>query len=267
MLVFEGFQRVLNRGAPRDVAGVLVDEEFGAEVARRAISTGVALAMPVEQSGRKDFEFAYGEEFGAHIERFDPTFAKVLVRYNPDDPNGNTEQARRLRRLSDWLRAHERQFLFELLVPATETQLASVGNDPDTYDRDLRPGLVVRAIAELQEAGVEPEIWKIEGLEAPWDCERVVEQARAGGRDAVSCIVLGRGARVARVEHWLRTAATVDGFDGFAVGRTIWMDPLVAYRNGSLNRAEAAEQIADRYLRMIDVYATSAGETTARDAQ
>ena len=42
------------------------------------------LAMPAERSGQNMFDFQYGEDFGEHIERFDPDFTKVLVRYNPD---------------------------------------------------------------------------------------------------------------------------------------------------------------------------------------
>ena len=263
-IIYDGFTRALERGAPRDAAGILVDEAFGSEVARRARAAGVLLAMPVEASGRQVFDFEYGDNFGEHVERFDPDFTKVLVRYNPEDPDRdvNTTQAARLKRLSDWLRARDRRFLFELLVPATDAQLAAVDGDSDRYDQELRPALMVRAIAELQAAGVEPAIWKIEGLDDREDCLRVVEQARADGRDHVACIVLGRGASEERVGQWLRTAASVPGFQGFAVGRTIWQDALAAYRDGELDRGAAAEQIAGTYLRAVSVYTTAAAGTS-----
>lgn len=267
-IIYEGFLQALERGVPRDAAGILVDEAFGSEVARRARAAGVPLAMPVEASGQRMFDFAYGDAFGEHIERFDPTFVKVLVRYNPDDPDGNTAQTERLKRLSDWLHARGRRFLFELLVPATAVQLASVGGVADRYDCELRPTLMVRTMAALQAAGVEPDIWKVEGLDARTDCARVVEQARAGGRSRVACIVLGRGAREARVLQWLGTAATEPGFHGFAVGRTIWLEALTAHRDGALSRAAAAERIAGRYLRMVDAYTTAAagaGGTPGRE--
>lgn len=260
-IIYEGFLRALERDAPRDAAGILVDEAYGSDVARRAHAAGVPLAMPVEASGQRVFEFAYGDAFGEHIERFDPTFAKVLVRYNPDDPEGNTTQTERLKRLSDWLHVRGRLFLFELLAPATAAQLATVGGDVDRYDRELRPTLMVRAMMELQAAGVEPDIWKIEGLYTRADAERVAAQARAGDRSRVACIVLGRGASEARVAHWLRVAAPVAGFRGFAVGRTIWQEPLFSYRDGVIDREAAAERIASRYLRAIDLY--TAGATRA----
>jgi 5-dehydro-2-deoxygluconokinase len=210
------------------------------------------------------FDFEYGEDFGEHIERYDPDFSKVLVRYNPDgDPDGNAEQISKLKRLSDWLSARERKFLFELLVPAEEVQLEAVGGDVGRYDAELRPELMRRAIAEIQGAGIEVDIWKIEGVEARSDCEMLSAQARSGGRDGVVCVVLGRGADDAKVDQWLRAAAPVDGFVGFAIGRSIWWDPLKAYVDGKIERIAGAEKIAENYLRFVDVYERAIGRTHA----
>ena len=107
------------------MTGVLVDEQFGSTVPEEARAQGLRLAMPAERSGQHMFDFQYGDEFGEHIESFDPDFTKVLVRYNPDgDAADNREQLTKLKRLSDWLRAHERKFLFELLVPAEDCPAA-----------------------------------------------------------------------------------------------------------------------------------------------
>src|SRR6266513_1056258 len=237
MLIFEGLQRAVAEGAPRETAGVLVDEQFGAEVARKAKAEGCPLAMPVEKSGQDEFDFQYGDDFGSHIEEFDPSFSKVLVRWNPEgDQDMNRRQAARLKRLGDWLHANDRKFLFELLVPAEQSQLDSVGGDAGRYDRELRPELMRRAIAELQGVGVEPDIWKIEGIDAREDCERISEQVRSGGRDGVVCVVLGRGADEAAVVHWLQTGAGVPGYIGFAIGRTIWWDALKAFVDGESPR-------------------------------
>src|SRR5205085_10190232 len=139
------------------------------------------LAMPVEKSGQDEFDFEYGEEFGAHIERFDPDFSKVLVRYNPDgDAEMNRRQAGRLRRLADWLHERDRKFLFELLVPAEPSQLEQVEGDADRYDKALRPELMRRTIAELHDGGVEPDIWKIEGIERRVGRRIVLEEVTSG---------------------------------------------------------------------------------------
>ncbi|MBA2528551.1 MAG: DUF2090 domain-containing protein [Euzebyales bacterium] len=255
-LVFDGMVIAAEAGEDPSVMGVLVDEQFGGDIPSQAKRQGLKLAMPVERSGQDVFDFQYGDDFGAHIERFDPDFSKVLVRYNPDDPDTETNilQLGRLKTLADWLHAHDRRFLFELLVPATGEQLSSVGGDTDRYDADLRPDLMVRAIGEIQDAGVEVDIWKIEGVGERADCERIAEQTRAGDRDGVVCVVLGRGASTDQVDHWLRTAAPVEGFTGFAIGRSIWWDALKGYLDGSLERDKAAATIAENYTRFIEVY-------------
>ena len=259
-LIYEGLAAALERGAEPQVTGALVDEQFGGEIPRQARERGIRLAMPVEKSGQDEFDFEYGDGFGDHIERFDPDFSKVLVRYNPDGDEGmNRRQAQRLRRLSDWLHEHERKFLFELLVPATEEQLASVDGDSDRYDAELRPQLMRGTIEELQAAGVEPDVWKIEGVDERSDAEMLAEQTRAGGRDGVVCVLLGRGADDDKVDHWLTQAAPVDGFVGFAIGRSIWGDPLKGFLADEHERDAAAAQIADNYLRFVKVYSQAEG--------
>jgi myo-inositol catabolism protein IolC len=256
-LIYEGMVKATESGSvAADTLGVLVDEQFGGSIPKQAKEQGLKLAMPVEKSGQDEFDFQYGDEFGAHIEQFDPDFSKVLVRYNPDgDAEMNRRQSERLKRLADWLHEHDRKFLYELLVPATEEQLASVGGDEDRYDAELRPELMRRAIAESQDFGIEVDIWKIEGVDERSDAEMLAKQARSGqGREGVVCVLLGRGASDEKVDHWLRVAAPVEGFIGFAIGRSIWWDALKAFLDGSLERDAAAQQIADNYLRFIRVY-------------
>ena len=255
-VIYEGFVEATGRGVPRDAAGILVDEQYGTTVARKARSAGHVLAMPVEKSGQAEFDFEYGGEFERHIDEFDPTFVKVLVRYNPDgDRHLNRRQTERLALLSNWLHDQDRRFLFELLVPATAEQLKRVGADQRRYDREIRPDLVVRTIRAMQDRGVEPDIWKIEGLDAAEACTQVVAAARRGGRDQVCCIVLGRGADEPQVIDWLRVAASVPGFDGFAVGRTLWEQPLREMIAGTIGRSEALDQIAARYLETVSGFA------------
>ena len=254
-VIFEGFQQALAQGTPVAGAGVLVDEQFGAGVARAAAGQGVVLAMPVEKSGQEEFDFEYGEDFASHIEAFDPAFAKVLVRFNPEgDGAMNARQAGRLQRLGDWLHARDRKFLFELLVPAESHQLETAGGDAGRYDIEIRPHLMRVAIAELQGSGVEPDVWKMEGIDRREECAAIADQCRAGGRNDVKCVVLGRGADAAAVDRWLEAAAGVPGYAGFAIGRTIWWNPLKAYVDGGAERHVAAAAIAENYRRFISVY-------------
>ena len=255
-LIFEGMEQAVERGVDPSATGVLVDEQFGSDIPGRARNEGLKLSMPAEKSGVDEYDFEYGEDFGAHIEQYDPDFVKVLVRLNPEgEADMNQRQMSRLKELADWLHEHDRKFLFELLVPAEQAQLDAVGGDSDRYDRELRPELMRRAIEMLQDFGVEVDIWKIEGVDERADADRLAEQTRKGeGREGVVCVVLGRGASDEKVEHWLRQAAPVEGFVGFAIGRSIWWDALKGYLDGNLERAKAAEQVADKYLHFVQVY-------------
>jgi 5-dehydro-2-deoxygluconokinase len=255
-LIFEGMELAVQRGVDAAATGVLVDEQFGSDIPKRARQENLVLAMPVEKSGQNEFDFQYGADFGKHIADFDVDFAKVLVRYNPEGDAGmNQRQLGRLKELADWLHDNDGKFLFELLVPAEPAQLESVGGDSDRYDAELRPGLMKQAIKEIQDFGVEVDVWKIEGVDAREDAEALATQTRAGaGREGVVCVLLGRGASDDKVDHWLRQAAPVEGFVGFAIGRSIWWDALKGFLSGDLDREAAAEKVADNYLRFVQVY-------------
>jgi myo-inositol catabolism protein IolC len=255
-VIYDGFKAAIAAGVAKERAGILVDEQFGAAILQDAAKHGYHTAAPAEKSGQDEFDFEYGDDFAQHIETFNLTFCKVLVRYNPEaDKDMNARQTRRLRQLSESLHHTDHKFMFELLVPATPEQLQQVGGDRKRYDLERRPTLMVRAIRALQEAGVEPDIWKIEGLDRREDCVQVVETARRDGRGDVGCIVLGRGEDEAHVHTWLTTAAGVPGFIGFAVGRTTFWDPLIAWREQKSSREAAGAEIARRYRQWVDVFA------------
>ena len=255
-IIYDGYLAALAAGAPKDKSAILVDEQFGGAILRDAKAAGIVTACPAEKSGQEEFDFEYGEDFAHHIETFDPTFCKVLVRYNPEGDRAlNQHQAARLKRLSDYLAGAKRsRFMFELLVPAEKAQLDALKGDKKAYDLQVRPRLMVQAIRELQAAGVEPDLWKIEGLDRHEDCQAIVATARAGGRDHVGCIVLGRGEDDQKVREWLGVAAKVPGFVDFAVGRTDFWSPLVDWRAGKATRDQAVDRIASRYREFVDLF-------------
>lgn len=255
LVIYDGFREAAGRDGPIRGAGVLVDEDFGAEILRDASGNGHVTALPVEKSGSAEFDFEYGEAFAQHIEAFSPTFAKALVRYNPEDDSAiNDRQTARLRRLSDYCQATGQLFMFELLVPSTEAQRHRAEAIETDYDLWMRPELTVQAITTLQDAGVEPDIWKVEGLDRRQDCERVVAAARRGGRDEVSCIVLGSGADRRKVSRWLETAASVAGFVGFAVGRTTFWDPIADFVANRATRQAAVSRISRRFGEWMEIF-------------
>lgn len=253
-IIFDGFKAAVSKKVPKDIAGLLVDEEFGAKILREAKKAGFNFAMPAEKSGQDEFDFEYGDQFSKHIEDFDPTFLKVLVRYNPEsDEVLNKRQLQRLKILSEYLLKINNPFLFELIVPATPAQLAKVGGAKEKYDLELRPKLMCESIKQIQDGGVEPAIWKLEGVEDPNNAKAIVKQAQAGGRKA-GVITLGRGESKDKVKEWLAVGAKIPGIIGFAVGRTIFWDPLVEYRAGKIDRKGAVEKIAQCYIEFVELW-------------
>jgi len=254
-IIFDGFLSAKESGISGGDPAILVDEAFGLQVQNKAKELGIKFAAPVEKSGQKVFDFEYGDDFGNKIEEVGADFVKILVRWNPDDPAETREiQGSRIKTLSDWLDDNGRKFLLEFLVPASEAQLASVNGDQARYDSEIRPKLAVQVVEEMREKGADPDIWKIEGLDTKEACENVASVIKSGGREDVIAVVLGRGANDEKVNEWLRAGASVDGYKGFAIGRSIFWDSLKGWHAGDKSREQAVSEIAKSYLSFISVY-------------
>jgi 5-dehydro-2-deoxygluconokinase len=255
LLIFEALLEAAEQLPARARPGILIDEQYGASAAEIAgADAGIDLSMPIEASGHDWFEFAYGADWRRHAEFFTTDHAKVLIRDNPRlDPGSRARQAERLAEISQWAKDSRHPLIIELLVPGEAGDLDEVGGDADRYDRELRPRLTRDVIAYLQDRGVDPSIWKVEGLDRREDAVALVDAARRGGRHP-EFIVLGRDAPPDRIEDWLAAAAPVDGFVGFAIGRTIWWEPLASLIAGRSTSDEARQTIAAAYLRYATAY-------------
>jgi myo-inositol catabolism protein IolC len=263
-VIYQGFRMAIEKGAvPKESAAILVDEQYGEAVIKDAVAQGYTVCVCVEKSGQDEFDFEYGDDFGEHLDKYRPAFAKALIRYNPEsDQELNARQRAKLKTLNDFCKKENYQFIIEPLVPATENQLAQVSGEQNRYDNEIRPKLMIKMIKELQNNGVEPDVWKIEGLENPKDYQDLVTQIKSGGRDKADAIVLGRGADEKQVEKWLIAGAKVPGIIGFAIGRTIFWQSLVDYKDGKISKEEAISQIAQKYQHFYQIF-TNAKEETA----
>jgi len=256
-LIYEGLRHVAGR-VPSGREGVLVDEDLGAEVARTAQSDGVVLLMPIEKSGSRVFELEFGDQFAEHVEAFDPDFFKLLVRYNPlDDESMRRTQIERLAAVSQWAEHTNRRWIIELLVPPTPEQLAAHG-DQAGFDAQARPGLTAQVIDELYAGAVYPNIWKLEGYETEAGADVVLAAVAAETDHPAVCIVLGRDAPLSQVEHWLAVGAHCH-FVGFAVGRTIWEDPLRQHLAGALSGEGLVDAVAENYSTLVDAFLRASG--------
>ncbi len=252
-MVYQGFLKSLEMGVPKNQAAVLVDEQFGAQILSDAKKRGIKTAMPIEKSGQKEFDFEE-QDFAAHVSRADPFFVKVLVRFNPEsDSELNNRQLARLKKASDYCHSKGKKFIFELLVPPEQKQLDALGGAKEKFDSEVRPKLMVKAIRQIQDAGVEPDVWKLEGVAKIEDSKALVKQVQSNGRTA-GIITLGRGEDAEKVKEWLKVGAKVKGIIGFAVGRTVFLDAMNDLNAGKISQEEAAMQVARNYKTLVDLW-------------
>jgi myo-inositol catabolism protein IolC len=245
--------------------GILIDEQYGASVAELASRTGgaVSVCMPIEASGQDWFGFAYGDDWEQHARFFATDHAKVLVRDNPGlDPVLREQQARRLAQVSAWAAGSSRSLIIELLVPATDADQDAVAGSQDRHDDELRPGHTLAVMEYLQDRGVDPAIWQVEGLDRHDDAVAAAAAARRGGRQA-RCMVLGQHAPHDTLEHWLEVAAPIPGWMGFAIGRSIWQAPLHAHLHDHCTAREARRRITGAYLDYARYYLAAREGTLA----
>ena len=252
-MVYEGFLKSLEKGVPKEKAAILVDEQFGSWILKDAKKRGIMTATPFEKSGQQEFDFE-NPDFAGQAERIKPTFMKVLVRYNPKGDKGlNKRQLERLKKISDYSKKNGKKFLFELLVPPEAKQLQELGGEQAKYDSQLRPKLMVEAIKQIQDFGVEPDVWKLEGVERVDDSKALVTACHRGGRIS-GIITLGRGENSEKVKEWLKVGAKVKGIIGFAVGRTVFWEPMRDLHDGGISREEAIERVKDNYKTLVDLW-------------
>jgi myo-inositol catabolism protein IolC len=250
--VAAGVDAAIGAGADPASAGLLIDEEHGTAPARSAVAAGRLVVMPVEDSGRDRFTLA-DPGIVDRVAAIGPRGVKALVRYNVDgDPDANRESEAGLRDLAARLPRPGPELMVEVIVPPTPRQLDDAGS-AERFARTRRPALAARAIAALFDAGIDPDRWKVEGVD---DLDDAAALADAAGRDGRTprLVVLGAGAPTARVDAWLRVAARTPGWTGFAVGRTLWWDAARELVAGRIGADEVTARVAAAFRHAIEVY-------------
>lgn len=240
--IYEAFKKAVFKSVPQDQAAILVDEEYGDEILKDAANQKIITILTTEKSGlaslklgrsgQEGFEFEYGDEFSKHLEKYKPIFAKALIRYKPNSDWSN------LRVLSDYCHSHGHKFLLEMLMGI------NVANA-----QNLLP-----AIDDLQEKGIEPDVWKLEGMEDKSDYESVVSKIQEGERQNVGLVILGRGESKEKVEEWIKAGKNVKGVIGFAVGRTMFSQPLIDYKNDKIDKEKLIEEISNNFQQLYKLF-------------
>ena len=231
-LIYESFQNAISQSVPKDQAAILVDEEYGSEVLKDAIQKKFTTILTTEKSGQEGFDFEYGESFAEHIEKYKPTFTKALIRYK-----SNADWSK-LKILSDYCHTHGYKFLLEMLMGLNT----------------LNAQNMVSAIDVLREKGIEPDVWKLEGMENKSDYESVIAKIQQDNRQNVGLVILGRGESKEKVEQWINAGKGVKGVIGFAVGRTMFAQPLISYKNGKIDKEKLIAEISSNYQYLYKLF-------------
>jgi myo-inositol catabolism protein IolC len=232
-MVFEAILKVKDTYQGSGALGCLFDEETALEVILEAKKVGLPVTVSMEKSGTKTLELIHGDKFGERLNELRPTFGKILVHYHPDKAEESAAQLKIIKQASDFCATNGAPLMLEVLL---DKQGAHSPTD------------MLRVFADVYSAGIQIGIWKIEGFDKAEDWKAIAPEAKA------PMIILGRGQNVRAVETWIEAAAKSGVVDGFAIGRTIFQDPLSAYVQGTLSRADAIEQVANNYQHFIQLW-------------
>ncbi len=238
-IIYEAIFKAIEMGIAKENSAVLVDEVYGLEILKDAKEKGLITMQTTEKSGQESFDFEY-VNWKEHLLNIMPSYAKALVRY--DVSLDNREQLSRLKELSDFCVENNIGLLIEPLMQ-------NKNYEKEIYDADYRYLDLIKMILEMQDFGIEAKVWKIEGLYKKEQYTDVVKVARNNeNRLGVGIIILGRNESKEHVMQWIKAGRDVDGVLGFAVGRTIFWEPLMKYKNSEISRGMAVEMIANDYF-------------------
>jgi 5-dehydro-2-deoxygluconokinase len=226
----------------RDGFGTLLDDKYGREALFKAgRRDNFWIAKPLELPGSRPLRFEFSQDVGSRLIEWPVDHcAKVLCFYHPDDPAElKAQQIETLRTAYDAARRVGREILIEII--------ASKAGPVD--DRTT-----ARALAEVYDAGLKPDWWKLEpqGSAAAW---REVDAVIAT-RDPLcrGVVMLGLDAPMDVLSRNFALAKASATVRGFAVGRTIFGDAARAWFAGTMSDEDAVADMAGRFAALCAVW-------------
>lgn len=243
-IIFNGLVYSLRGRKDKKDFAVLVDEEYGDKILKRARSEKIKICLPVEKSGEDLLKLQYGKKFKEHILKYSPDYVKILIRYNPQNSKQNKKQLLCLSEISRFCQQKRLKTIIELLVPPTSEDLKLCQNI-ETYDKTIRAERTAAAIKEIKNI-LKPTIWKLEGFDKK-NWPKVIAEAKSS-----KIVVLGRGEDDIKVRKWLKDASSFDSIIGFAIGRTIFLDAIKKYHEKKITNEQAIKVISKKFLSFIN---------------
>ncbi len=238
LLAVEAAARV---AAGRPGYGMLLDGKYGREALFRALDHDFWIARPVEEPGSRPLDFEFGGSLGAKLQEWPIAHTiKCLCFYHPDDPpEMKTRQERELLPLYDAARTLGRELLIEIIASR---------NGP------VRDDTTARVIERLYALGVKPDWWKLEGqpTRAAWDA--VARAQKDGDPFCRGVVLLGLEAPEDDLAQAFAVARHCGVVKGFAVGRTIFVEPAADWFARRIDDREAVERMANVFARLCALW-------------
>jgi 5-dehydro-2-deoxygluconokinase len=216
--------------------GLLLDGKYGREALFRADELGFWIGRPVEAPGSRPLDFEFGGSLGAKLIEWPVSHTiKCLCFYRPDDSEEmKARQERELLRLYDAARRMGRELLVEIIAG----KHGEVGDDT-----------VAQVIERLYEIGIKPDWWKLEG-QSPAAWARIDAAIAAGDPLCRGVMVLGLEAAENELAEAFRMARGSARVKGFAVGRTIFVEPARRWFSGQGSDEDAVRGMAEAFARL-----------------
>ena len=224
--------------AGRPGFGMFIDGRYGREALFRAADHKLWIARPVELTGSRPLDFEYGGSLGTHLIEW-PTsqVIKCLCFYHPDDPEElRLRQERELARVYDACRTLSRDLLIEIIAGK---------HGP------LQDDTIPRVVQRIYDIGIKPDWWKLEPQKSATAWAAISEAVARNDSYCRGVMVLGLEAPFADLVESFRACGGVPVVKGFAVGRTIHIDPARAWLSGKISDAEAVDQMAERFASLV----------------
>ena len=231
--------------AGRPGFGMLLDGRYGREALFSAAGHGFWIGRPVEAPGSRPLDFEFGGSLGAKLVEWPIGHTvKCLCFYHPDDSDAlKARQERELLRLHDAARRVGRELLIEIIAGKHGPV------DDDT---------VARVLARLYEIGIKPDWWKLEPQATAAAWRRVAATIDANDSFCRGIMLLGLEASEAELARAFRVARTSPRVRGFAVGRTIFVEPARRWFAGAIDDAAATQAMAESFARLVAMWQDAA---------
>ena len=227
--------------AGRPGYGMLLDGKYGHEALFRAVDHDFWIGRPVEEPGSRPLDFESGGSLGAKLQEWPVAHTiKCLCFYHPDDPAElKARQERELLRLYDAARTLGRELLLEIIA----SKNGPIGNET-----------TARVIERLYAIGIKPDWWKLEGQpsEAAWT--KIARAVNEGDPFCRGVVLLGLEAPEEDLAEAFAVARACGIVRGFAVGRTIFMEPAVEWFAGRISDREAVQRMAGAFERLCSLW-------------